>query len=487
MLDDLLLFRSTPEPPALPKSIRYWDDFSEEFRTIDDLGIESWEVLFDGISTRLTFPNLPHSQIIFLKTVAADLIVSRSVKTAANYFSALRAVDSILLAEVIHSIAADEPSTFFGKWTSRYRSALDRSSARGIRYILHCVCKWSYGAWRGTDAALVRALPGYSMDKYKAAQEGSCFVPPVGQSQIVDFVDEAARQARQRKAGQAELHHGAILALSFQYGLRRGQIARLGVNDIVRYDERTVHIRIRLLKQRGQARARTVVRSVQAGWVPIFLELLRHPLGPGEKFFGRTPGEISRLIKRLAGELTGTAYSASDFRHTAAQRLVDSGASREEVTDFLGHSDHTAADVYFAASPEQADLVDAALGKSAIYGKIAEVARTKRISVIDLASRPDDEQIVGMPHGIPISGIGACKAGQSLCQRNPVVACYTCHKFLAVEDSAVHQQVLSDLREVVSLFDQPMRIDRVSPAMLQLRTTLEAVSALASQAAQVAK
>lgn len=100
----------------------------------------------------------------------------------------------------------------------------------------------------------------------------------------------------------------------------------------VGHDEQTVHIRVHLLKQRGQARARTVVRSVQAGWTPIFLELLGEPLGAEEKFFGRTPGEIGSLIKNLADELTGTAYSASDFRHTAAQRLVDGGASREEVS-----------------------------------------------------------------------------------------------------------------------------------------------------------
>jgi len=482
MLDDLPLFKPPLEPPALPKSIRYWDDFEEKFHTIDDLEIEPWKVSFDGISARLTLPPLPQHQRLLLRAVTADLVVERSAKTAAAYVSALRSVDTTLLSDVIQSVAEDDPSTFSGKWTARYRSALQKGSARAIRYILHCACKWSYGTWRESDTALVRALPGYSTEKYKAAQDGSCFVPPVAQSQIVDFIDETARRARQRKTSPAELHLGAILALSFQYGLRRGQIARLRADDVVRHDEQTVHIRVRLLKQRGQARARTVVRSVQAGWTPIFLELLRDPLGREEKFFGRTPKEISRVIENLADELTGTAYSASDFRHTAAQRLVDSGVSREEVTDFLGHSDHTAADVYFAASPKQADLVDAALGRSTIYGKIAEVARTKSISVIDLVSRPDDDQIAGIPHGIPISGIGACMAGQSLCQRNPVVACYTCHKFLAVEDPSVHQQVLSDLQGVVGQFDQPTRIARVSPAMLQLKTTLEAISALVHQA-----
>ncbi|PVM87775.1 hypothetical protein DDF65_02255 [Caulobacter radicis] len=152
----------------------------------------------------------------------------------------------------------------------------------------------------------------------------------MAQSQIVDFIDETARRARQREASRAELQLGAILALAFQYGLRRGQIARVGFDDVVRHDEQTVHIRVQLLKQRGQARARTVVRSVQVGWAPIFLELLKVKTdSPGEKFFGRTPQEITALVSQLAEEVTGTAYSATDFRHTAAQRLVDNGASRE--------------------------------------------------------------------------------------------------------------------------------------------------------------
>lgn len=464
------------------------DDFNDKFHTFGELESDAWEVFFDGASARIAFPSSMQDQISLLKAVAADLIVSRSARTAASYFSALRSVDESTLLDVLRSIGEDDPSAFLGKWVSRYHRALEMRSARAIRYILHCACKWNYGAWHKAESALVRALPGYSFSKYKSAQEDSCFVPILAQSQIVDFIDEVARQARQRKVSRDELIHTAILALAFQYGLRRGQIARLGIDDVVSNSEKIVHIRVRLLKQRGQARARTVVRSVQDGWTPIFLALLQDPAGgAGEKFFGKRPYEISDLVKRLAAELTGSAYSTRDFRHTAAQRLVDSGASREEVTDFLGHSDHTAADVYFAASPKQADLVDAALGKSTIYGKIAEVARTKSISVIDLASRPDDEQITGMPHGIPISGIGACAAGQSLCQRNPVVACYTCHKFLAVEDPSLHQQVLSDLQSVVGQFDQPTRIDRVSPAMLQLRTTLEAVSAVVSQMAQVAQ
>lgn len=106
------------------------------------------------------------------------------------------------------------------------------------------------------------------------------------------------------------------------------------------------------------------------------------------------------------------------------------------------------------------------------------------ISVANLLRLAPDQQVVGMPHGVPISGIGACSAGQSTCSRNPVLACYTCHKFLPVNDATVHQSVRDSLEVVVMSYDQPQRVDRVSPAMMQLRTTLESVSAII-EAAQV--
>lgn len=86
-----------------------------------------------------------------------------------------------------------------------------------------------------------------------------------------------------------------------------------------------------------------------------------------------------------------------------------------------------------------------------------------------------------MPHGVPVSGIGACTSGQSLCRRNPVLACYTCHKFLPVSDAALHSGVLEDLRGVVRSFDQPQKLDRVSGAMMQLRATLEAIEAVVGE------
>jgi hypothetical protein len=256
----------TTTAPALPSNIRYWDDFSDAFRVIDDLGANEWQIYFNGKSALLSFPTLEAQELALLKAATAELLVERSVATAVGYFRLLASLELELLVEILGAVASSDPVGFSAKWTAYFRSALRIDSARAVRFILHCACKWNYGAWRETDAALVRQLDGYFLDKYRAAREGSCFVPVRDQSIVVDFIDQTARKANSGRAHRAELQIAAILALSFQYGLRRGQIARLGLTDVVVYDDQTVHVRVRLLKQRGQARARVVTRSVQVSW-----------------------------------------------------------------------------------------------------------------------------------------------------------------------------------------------------------------------------
>lgn len=93
----------------------------------------------------------------------------------------------------------------------------------------------------------------------------------------------------------------------------------------------------------------------------------------------------------------------------------------KEVSAYLSHTDKTAADHYIESSPAQNMLVNAALGESPTYQSIAAAMRGDLITVADLLGRPADQQIGGIPHGIPVSGIGACAAGQSLC--TPTYSC----------------------------------------------------------------
>jgi hypothetical protein len=154
---------------------------------------------------------------------------------------------------------------------------------------------------------------------------------------------------------------------------------------------------------------------------------------------------------------------------------VDAGATEEEAAAFLGHSDLDTPLIYFNSSPSQAERVNRALGVSAVYQQVVKIAHDCFISPAELVSLKGDQQVAGVPHGIPISGIGGCSSGQPNCPYNPVLSCYGCSRFMPVSDVWVHTAVLNDLRSVLKVFYTASRAERGSPAF-QLEQTIAKVA-----------
>ena len=133
-----------------------------------------------------------------------------------------------------------------------------------------------------------------------------------------------------------------------------------------------------------------MVRAIKREWAFMFAAFLaRRRAHPGEfnvfanlvpgSLFGLPPEKIAATIARTTSAITGVRRSANELRHTAAQRLVDAGATREELAEFMGHTSLDTGLVYFEASPTQASLINKALAVSPIYSAIVEVARTRTI------------------------------------------------------------------------------------------------------------
>ena len=166
---------------------------------------------------------------------------------------------------------------------------------------------------------------------------------------------------------------------------------------------------------------------------------------PTAYFMLHSSKETQERLARLLKSLTGANHVATDLRHAAAQRLVDAGANHEELAEFMGHSDVRTGLVYYEASSTQAERVNKALGLSTIYRAVAKIAHDRFISSDELTRLKEDQQIAGVPHGMPISGIGGCTSGQPACPYNPITSCYGCRKFMPVQDKAVHERVLGRL------------------------------------------
>jgi hypothetical protein len=244
-----------------------------------------------------------------------------------------------------------------------------------------------------------------------------------------------------------------------------------------------VHLTFTMIKQRHGRRA--MVRKVKREWSPLFVELAARVRQSGcagtERVFGLNPDKLASRLAQTTEHILGHRRYATELRHTAAQRLVDAGASEEELAAFMGHTHLDTGLMYFQSSASQAERVNRALGISPVYQRVMKIAHDRVISPQELAELKSEQQIGGVPHGIAITGIGGCSSGQPACPYNPVTSCYGCRKFMPVNDIAVHNQVLSDLRTVVNFFHTASRGESVSPAYAQLRRTINNVDAVITE------
>lgn len=95
-----------------------------------------------------------------------------------------------------------------------------------------------------------------------------------------------------------------------------------------------------------------------------------------------------------------------------------------------------------------------------------------------LATAPDERQIAGTFHGMPVPKIGRCDVGIGLCPKHPVLSCYGCEDFHPLKQTETHEQVARDIRSVVQFFiDHASDQGRASP-FGQLSELLEQIEAV---------
>ena len=147
-----------------------------------------------------------------------------------------------------------------------------------------------------------------------------------------------------------DLRDRAILMLLITYGLRAGEVAGLGLDDLDWTEER---LQVRRPKpgrthhyplSRGVGRAiLRYLREVRPARPEraLFLTLCA-PIGP------ISPTRVSNVVMGRAGRIgiTGRRRGPHALRHGAAQHLLDHGLSMKEVGDYLGHRSVSSTAVY---------------------------------------------------------------------------------------------------------------------------------------------
>jgi len=491
--------------PALPQVIRYDDDYAGIVRSIRDAGDAlDWVIMVDGRVVKITWSEIPPSVEAFARSWLAWLISTADASSIYGYLYILRQEAEQLpnlLKEFIRS-----PELARSYWVSAVVPwAKKPQTLSWCKLLIRYMCEANIGQWTPSHRTYISQWTYGAMgrkDNLAVVRSGDAFLSSAEETVLVDFFDDLNVRAQRTESSSIsndELRAASLLYWAYQHAFRPIQIASLNLTDVLVRDVPNeppiVHATFYRAKQRSAQAREPMRRSVKRDWSWMMALYVRRRVNSPDAFvteddrphslFGLPPMGVSRAIQSLNFKLTGTSRTPTAFRHTAAQRLVDSGASQVELAEFLGHSAIDTGLVYFDTSPTQADRVNKALGLSPIYNAVAEVARTKRIDIDALLGLPQDQQIGAAPHGILIAGIGGCDVGQPLCAKNPALSCYTCSKFMPLSDTSVHEDVLDDLRPVVHQFVEAGRGDESNPAFMQLRRTLDALELLISELKEI--
>lgn len=472
--------------PSLPPVIRYFDDFENEWRSIRNLVDQTEiELTLDGTVQLIRLATLGPANEVY-KHILVDWFSRFDPHSIAIQSAAISSyVAKVGLGSFVTLITA-APFEARAHWNATVVPNATAKQSESLRAALHSLCRLAIGQWTSSYIPLISALTGPKIDRFRVVRAGDCFVPLDQQATIVNHIDGKCAELTVDPASLAndELRDVCMLVMSFQYAFRPGQIARIDLVDVRLFSTGAVHVAVSLIKQQDSSKRIRINRKIKREWGPLFSELVkRREAGelqpeegvPPRLLFGLTPQGVSHAIMELTEELTGDSWSPTDLRHTAAQRLADGGISHAGLTEFMGQTSDRIANVYFDTSPAQAQRINEALAISPIYSNVAKIAKTKTIDKAMLLGLPSDQQIGAVPHGVPIAGIGGCGLGQSLCMKNPVLACYTCSKFMPLGEPEIHEEVLESLRPVVVEFASASRNNQQSPAYGQLKGTLDAV------------
>lgn len=469
------------ELTPLPRIIRYEDDYDEVVRSINVAeSIESVTIYASGQKATLNFLRfnerirpLLRAYLLFSLQELATISISGNFQTLTK-----------LLPSDIEFAATSEPLKLAQLWPELV-AKYHYSSLLALRGLLSFLCAVRFLSWAPTHSQFVsRAFPVRRPDSYAVVRSGDAFIRIDDEAKLVRWIDAAALDAPTMNQTAVEL--ACVVASSYQFGMRPKQMGVLRKRDCsirISLEDKSVivHLTFRLLKQRDEVLAKVpLVRKVKREWVPLFVRLMDLKLNDhADTFlFGfASRSELSRALISALDEIAPDGeLRAYDLRHSMAQRLVDAGSSHEDLAAAMGHTSLATGLIYFRQSANQAELVNKALGLSDVYQVVARISRNKYLSPEELADLKGDQQIAGVPHGIPIAGIGGCKTGQPSCPYNPVTACYGCPKFIAVSDIKLHRHVLDVFRGVVNQYRLVGKGEDTTPAFLQLQRTVSKIN-----------
>lgn len=475
----------------LPKSFKYYDDFSDSFITFSDVESDCWNIICTGDKKSLNFSKYPLNLKLLLKIVIIHIIKNLTPDTAETYLhSFYYAFD---LKSVVEILECDSDE-LRERWEEAKYVHINKNkiqlnhSLSLIKQILIFMCLKNINNWGLKDYDIIRSQKHFFIDKYTNLRNGDCFLTINEEELLIKYLDEQNKICK--LINNENLISACLICLMYQFGFRAKQLSLIKNDDLNLFKTEgneifSVHVKVEKIKQRSSQKMYFLTRKIRIDWQNIFIELKQRNLNANSEnnklFLNQSRVEIILMIKKITTKILGNSRGANSFRHSAAQRMVNAGATANELSDFLGHSNPDSCLVYFANSPEQVERINHALSISDVYSKTSLIAHGKILTIEELNDLPIYKQLAGFPHGIEITGIGGCDLTQKLCPSNPITSCYGCRKFLPVNNILMHEKVKDSLKGIVLQFYEQGAADPYSPTYLQLKQVLENIESIITE------
>ncbi|HCO9399902.1 TPA: site-specific integrase [Escherichia coli] len=159
--------------------------------------------------------------------------------------------------------------------------------------------------------------------------------------------------------------------------------------------------------------------------------------------FRFSPQEIQEAVKNDDYQLT--VYTASLFRHNVGHSMAMSGASAPEIAYILGQSSYVVADRYIAATPELADIREAALGRNPVFKNMMALMLTGNLVH---SSEWEGRNVAGSIGGQLHYHLGGCNYEEDICPFAQGRGCYGCLYFKPFIDGN-HKKVFLSLNDEI--------------------------------------
>lgn len=159
--------------------------------------------------------------------------------------------------------------------------------------------------------------------------------------------------------------------------------------------------------------------------------------------FRFSPQEIQEAVKNDDYQLP--VYTASLFRHNVGHSMAMSGASAPEIAYILGQSSYVVADRYIAATPELADIREAALGRNPVFKNMIALMLTGNLVH---SSEWEGRSVAGSIGGQLHYHLGGCNYEEDMCPFAQGRGCYGCLYFKPFIDGD-HKKVFLSLNDEI--------------------------------------